>query len=610
LSLTASAPPASRAPRRHWPTVLALAAAALAAVWFRMHVAAALSADPLQGAALLDSAAYDAEAQAMLAAGTPLAPPVSYRPPGYPWLLAGVRALGGDAGTVPAVQAALGGLSTLLLGWLAWSLTRARVLAVAGAWSFATHPLLAYFAAERLETTWMVFWVLLHLAALSGALSRNARWRWALAGATLAGAGLVRPNALLWLPLLAVGAARRRGAGAALAAVLGCALLVAPVALKNAIAGGQPVLISANGGVNLWLGNVPAPELLGRCDYYRHLPGPVAGWSWERLHARAAEAGAETLAAQSSWFLREAVGEMLSHPARTAKLLALKSLACASSFELSSNRDLYRAGSPLRPLTARLRSWVLLLPLALVGLRATWRSPDPRWRWFAALLGTLSLSVVLFFVSGRHRAPAVPLVILFALPGLRALADMLRARRLDRGALALLLAGALAAGPDWLGHRALYADYEIDPVGVGNAYVGLDRPAEAEAAYLRALARLPGDALAAGNLGYLYLLQGRHAEAETLLRRAVAEGGGARPLRNLAQALLFQDRAAEALPLAESAVDSEPLEGHGWLATARVLAALGRFEEARAAGTRALALLGDDPAAAPLRAFLSQLPGE
>lgn len=589
--------------------LLAIAIAALAAVWFRMDVAEGLAADPLQGAALLDTAAYDSDADAMLAAQSPLAPPVSYRPPGYPWLLASVRALGGQSESMPAVQAVIGGCSTLLLAWLGWSLTRRRGLAIVAAWVFATHPLLAYFAAERLETTWMIFWVILHLVALDSALRQGTRSRWAAAGVTLAAAALVRPNVLLWLPLLVFGAGRRRGVGAALAAALGCVLLVAPITLKNVLAGDQPVLISANGGVNLWLGNVPDPELHGSVSYYRHLPGPVAGWQWEQLNARARAAGANTLAAQSSWFAHEAGNQMLSHPVRTAKLLALKSLAFTSRIELSNNRDLYRPGSPLVPWHAWLHSWALLLPLALLGIRTTWRGDDPRWRWLFAFLGTFAASVVLFFVCGRHRAPVLPALILFALPAVGALADMCRTRSLDRVALAWLAVGVLAAGPDWFGHRALYANYEIDPVGAGNVFVRARRPAEAEAAYRRALERSPDDALAAGNLGYLYLMQGRHAEAEAWLRQAVEGGGGARPLRNLAQALLFQDRAAEALPLAERATAAEPDDGHGQVVKGRVLGALGRLEEARAALKLALTLLGDDPAAPAIRAFLEQLEG-
>ena len=60
----------------------------------------------------------------------------------------------------------------------------------------------------------------------------------------------------------------------------------------------------------------------------------------------------------------------------------------------------------------------LLVPLALVGVIATW--PDRRRLWIVhALALAYAASVVMFFVFARYRYPLVPFLMLFAADTLR-----------------------------------------------------------------------------------------------------------------------------------------------------------------------------------------------
>ncbi|MFQ5749901.1 MAG: glycosyltransferase family 39 protein, partial [Planctomycetota bacterium] len=358
----------------------------------------AFSRDPLQAGNILDTAAYQADAAAMLRGG-PFEPALSTRPPGYPWFLAGVEGLGGGTRTVVSLQALLDGLSALLIASLAWKIWRKPLPTLAATAILATSPALIYFSAEVLETSWTVFWVALHLRILAACLDSRRPRAWAGAGAALGFAALIRPNLLLWAPFLALGAWRRAGCRAAAAVCAGILLLIAPVILKNRIQGGEWTLIAPSGGINLWLGNVPDPEIHGPIPYYAHLPGPVSGTLWNRLQQRAEKAGATTLVQKDRWFAHQALSKMAQHPRRSAELLAAKLAAFLNAFPLSNNRDLLRPGSPFRAALLFPASWGFLLPLAILGMAGLLRRKHAPIRWLGLFAASFSLSVVLFFVS-------------------------------------------------------------------------------------------------------------------------------------------------------------------------------------------------------------------
>ena len=103
--------------------VFVLALAALG-VGFRLaQQGAARRADPLQCGPQLDTAVYERDARLILEKG-PLEPPVPFRPPGYPLFLAALYAAGLEPAGVPALQAVLDGVTTLLVAAAAWALSR------------------------------------------------------------------------------------------------------------------------------------------------------------------------------------------------------------------------------------------------------------------------------------------------------------------------------------------------------------------------------------------------------------------------------------------------------------------------------------------------------
>src|SRR6185369_12215986 len=93
------------------------------------------------------------------------------------------------------------------------------------------------------------------LWALAAARARPTFGRWLGAGVLAGVLALLRENALLIAPLLALLAYRRNLLRHGGAFLLGTALALLPVALRNAWVGGEPLPTTSQGGVNFYIGN-------------------------------------------------------------------------------------------------------------------------------------------------------------------------------------------------------------------------------------------------------------------------------------------------------------------------------------------------------------------
>lgn len=189
--------------------------------------------------------------------------PTAYFPIGYPLFLAEIYQLFGSgfwSGTMAnaTLNSLTAGLVTIL-GTVLW--TRSAGL-VAGL-LFAGY--LSQIAWSSVLCSEMLFTFLLTLAALLGAARRGRDIRLGRAFALGCVVGLacaVRPVLMLapapWFAYLVVARVGWRRAFALASAMLsGVALAVAPITVRNAIDLHAFVLVSTNGGINLWQGNNP-----------------------------------------------------------------------------------------------------------------------------------------------------------------------------------------------------------------------------------------------------------------------------------------------------------------------------------------------------------------
>jgi tetratricopeptide (TPR) repeat protein len=526
-----------------------------------------------------------------------------FKAPGYPYLLAAAyRALGDDPTRIALAQIALGLLSVILLvhlgracggpaaGWWAGALG-------AGSWN------LVYYEQELMEPVLLVPLLLGFLLAAQRA-TRDGGLGWtAWAGILLGGVALVRPNFLLFVPLAMLWMVwRLRGPGRApvRAAVLLLAafiLTTLPSLVRNARVGGEAVWFSANGGINLYLGNNPdangvdaaAPDLLAWSPF--DYPGLV-----RRLEA---ETGRPlSYRAASRHFTRRALDFWREQPGAALALTARKALYFWSADELANEADLAQIRAESRILHWLPFPFAATAGFGLTGLLLWWAlaaggEMAPRGARSLVVLMLLLLlaafaSVVPFFAASRFRLPVLPLLYVWAGLGFASLPGILR--REGYGALlpwagVLVMVGGLVA----VNHVPGRADAQRGQVDRALSLMRLGRVDEALQVLERLAGQRPQDFYVRGQWGSALLMADRPEEALRQFDRALErEPGFVAGLLGRAQALARLGRMAEARQSARRAVEREPGRADGWVLLAATEHALDQRAEADAHFRQAL----------------------
>ncbi len=457
------------------------AALALALLGFALRGATVLEyerAHPWAQTPVIDERAYDQWARA-IAGGDWVGQEVFFQEPLYPYWLGGVYALAPESGRSLArwLQAALGGLAVALAHALALRAFGARAALAAGA-LLALYPPAWLLACLLLKEN--LFVPLMLALPLACAHARHARgagsWfaRCALAGVLCAAAALLRGNALLLLPLLALwplyGArgSQSRVLGCA-AVVLGAVLVLAPVALRNYAVGGVFALTTSGAGTNVYGGN-NADNPYGRAtefDWVRGIPEHEAG-DWE--HEAERRTGRELDAGEVSRFWLGATWDSLrADPLLHARILWNKLRLTLGPYEVPDNHAFDWDARHLALLRAPIPGFALLGFLGLLGL-ACWcarargalapvavdaanaarvdvRDASLLTHELAGLALAYLATVVLTVTSDRIRLPFAALIAPFAGAALVALPAALRGPQRLRVLACCALAGAFAWVP-------------------------------------------------------------------------------------------------------------------------------------------------------------------
>lgn len=241
--------------RRH-PLAVAVVIVAVVNLAGRLWFVLTVQPEPVSDFAYYFQAATDiANGNGYLLGGEPSA----YWPVGWPAILGAVFAVTGPSLTAGLVVQAVAstGIAVLVL-LLTHHVTRSVLAGVLAATAYTAIP-----------TVWMwdsvlasePTFTLLLLASLYVWLKRGADWRWmAAAGALMGAAALVRPTVLAIPALVLAAELARRDWRKAIAATglfaAGMAVVIAPWTIRNAIVMDSPILVSTNGGTQLWMGTV------------------------------------------------------------------------------------------------------------------------------------------------------------------------------------------------------------------------------------------------------------------------------------------------------------------------------------------------------------------
>ena len=587
---TPAGAPSHAARGRHAALLLAVVAG-VAALVRALYLHQLRGSLPLQ-VLISDARSYDAWGW-RIASGDWLGSEVFYQAPLYPYFLGVVYALAGhDPWVARVVQAVLGTTSCVLLACAGRRFFSLGTGVVAGL-VLALYPPALFFDG-LIQKAGLELWLMTLLLALLGEFLARRRWSWlATAGVALGALLLSRENARLlylvvlpWLWLYFRDASPRLRAAWIAAFTAGVALVLAPVALRNRHVGGEIVLTTAQLGPNFYIGNRTGAS--GLYEPLRPLRGDPMH-EREDATARAADAlgHAPTPAEVSDYWLGRTLTEIAGAPLSWLRLMGWKWLLTWNAREIADSEGMvvYAEQSSLLRALDLLLGFGVLCPLAALGVWATRRD----WRRLALLYGLLlasAFSIALFFVFARYRLSMVPLVVLFAAAGARALAAPLLGQRTDAPladlvpGLVLALVAALVVNYPLLERR----DDQLGYFNLATALIDAGREADAVAPLERAIALQPDFAAAHLNLGRAFLAQHRLDEAAQSFAQAAQHDPAMAMARfDLGVVRLAQKRDAEAEQelIAALALDPQIAKAHLLLAR-RMMASGGRVAAATA----------------------------
>lgn len=549
---------------------------------------------------LVDSSTYHQMAEAFLKGAGPRTP--YWQPPLFPWFLAAVYGLlGREMVLVRAVLAVVGVIGAELTLAIGRRLAGPRVGLAAGLGAALYGPLLFY-QTQLMPVGLAVALNLVLLLLVWRALALPSGWRWLGAGLAQGVAALAVPNALA-MAVAAVPAAwqaERRAGGPGWRGpacfVLGLALLVLPVSIRNRIVGGTGVWISSNGGINFFIGNNPHMEVT---------LGTRPGVDWERLTQVPYRNGARNAAEADRYFWRESFRFLAQRPGQFLRHTVWKARLFLAGREIPRNLDYYTFQNHSRVLDALAGRWSwggwpfgVVGSLGLLGLVLAWRRSVEQ-RVTVGFVVVYALSVILFFPAARYRAPLIPFFLIYAALAVEWLVRRVRepGRRWWWGMAGLGAAALVVNAPVTAPTDGIRFDAELENA-IGAACQMRGRRGEALRHYERAREADPQLADAAYNLGVLMDELRRGDEAARLYRETLRIRPDHDKARiNLALAFYRDGRLGEAANMLELATVLNPGNAKAWHNRAVVLRAMGRHEEARACWREAAAR---DTAYAPL----------
>ena len=582
-----------------------------------------------------DAQSYHAWAQ-QIAAGDWIGSDVFYQAPLYPYFLALVYTLLGEAPmTVRLCQAVIVSLACVWLALAAWRLF-SKPAGIAAGLMLAFYAPAIFFDGLIQKSVLDAFLLCLALALLSLLIglaqqarqagqrgqaghsstppnvgSGSSRIRgsssriWLALGLTMGGLALSRENAMVFVAVIVLWivlrpkvrlkpdtTARLSRMAEAGAFVLGLAIVLLPVAARNKLVSGEFHLTTSQFGPNFYIGNNETAS--GTYEPLRFGHGDPKYERQDAMELAQQAMGRQMTPAEvSRYWTWRALEYIRTQPGDWLELMGRKIMLAWNAAEVADTEDQlsYADWSVLLRVASRVWHFGVLAPLALFGIWATWQRRAELTLLYL-LPAAYVLALIAFAVMARYRYPLVPFLILFASAGVANAGRLLQAtpRRLVSGPAAAIVFAAFCNWP-------IYSMAEmraITEANVGTELQAQGKLDEAIVLYRAALARDPNDALAHSNLGTALAANGQLDEAIAQHRTALdLAPNDADSHYNLANALMAQGKIVDAAAQFREAVRIEPGLTEAHLNLGNALAALGQTEEAADHYRRAIELSPD-----------------
>jgi hypothetical protein len=428
-----AAPAAAGLERRK--EIVILAAIFLAAVLVRLVFFLDYQKLPFAQTPIVDAEFHDRWAQQILAGDvfSVKQGELLYKAPLYPYFLALVYLVfGHGTAAVMLVQIVLGGLSCCLVFLIA----RAWLPRLASILASAFYGL--YFVAVATDVTMEIPALSIVLTLLSFYLlvRTSGRPRLVWSGFVLALSVLALPTNLLLAPLYAVMIFKRAGRRKLVSFLAVFAAVMLPVTLRNAVVGRSLTLVSANSGINLYLGNGRDADRTTRI---------YPGLEWQVLTSEPVlKENITSNAGQARYWTKRTWSEVLADlPAAIGRMLK-KVVVYFMDYEIMRNDDPYTLWESSVLSKIPFPTAAVIFPFGFLGLFLIVRKriPAPGLAW---AIGLLAAPSVIYFVTSRYRLPAMPLWAVPAGFAAACLVGWVRERKWKSLGIALLALGVTAA---------------------------------------------------------------------------------------------------------------------------------------------------------------------
>jgi tetratricopeptide (TPR) repeat protein len=415
---------------------------------------------------------------------------------------------------------------------------------------------------------------------------------------------IVRPNVLLFLPVLIVWGwwilrkeQHRRTILTMIAGlVLGIAVPIAPVTLRNYMVSKELVLISANAGVNLYIGNNESANgrflddisELGHfrtCfDYSTTIEGLEKKLGHDLNYSEV-----------SRYFTSRAVDFIKHHPITFLKLTARKAILFWTPNEITHNNAVKYDRHFSKVLSRIPGNFAVVLSLALVGaalLALDIRKAQPASKETAAMSILMALFILTyfasflpFFITSLYRVPITPFLLLFGAYGLLRTGKYAASHAFGKAVLCtaawLVLLTLLSLPLIMRSNASDNADLARWHFAQGVSYKLSGKPDAAIAAYQKAIAASPSNARAHNNLALLLKDQGRIDQAIAHYEIALKSNPHFEEAHcGMAELYSTLGRFDEAISHYSEALRIRPDYHDARFVMANTLAMQGRFEEA------------------------------
>ncbi|MEO0074236.1 MAG: TRAP transporter large permease subunit, partial [candidate division WOR-3 bacterium] len=375
-------------------------------------------------------------------------PDVFYRAPAYPFLLALLLCLGGQNLLWVYLFQILLNCIVLVLVWQMARRAGGQLAGIAaGLLIGSCGPL--WFYATKIGTATVVTTLLTGFMLLC---SSAGRWRVLLAGLLGGLAALFWPGSIIIaLSAGALGILLRRLRWSQLGLmIVGCALVILPLTIRNILRHGEPMPVSANAGFTFYQGNnrlamgtlAQPPEVYELTRAGKILSSIADQETFDSLYV-ATRLGRDVKRSTASWFwTRQTLNWILHNPQSYILLLARKLMLTLVNYDSATEYDLSMEAELVPTMRLNLIGFGLLLLLAVFGAILL---PDRGfWPQYGMVLGTV-LALLTFYVSGRYRLTTLPALAVLAGIGVAELTRAIRTPE-SRNRRRLMLGTALAGG--------------------------------------------------------------------------------------------------------------------------------------------------------------------